>query len=135
MRRRNIRTQLIKSRRRTPTNTSPTTARPVLKPTLNQADANQHHSGARHDGREDAQHRLGRDEGDEHLEQRADGRGANQCAVAVRAGQLGAVGGGGAKAVGVHLFKSLRSDGDGGEGDADDGDDAGANVVSYNSPE
>lgn len=130
MRRRNIRTQLIKRRRRTPTNTRPAPTRPILKPTFNQTDTNQHDRRTCYDRRENPQHRLGRDEGDEHLEQSADGRGADEGAVAVRAGERGAVVGGGAEAIGVHLFKGVGGDGDGGEGDAYDRDDAGADVVS-----
>ena len=89
-------------------------------------DADEHDGRARDNRRADAQEDARGDEGDEDFKQCADGRGAEQCAVAARTGQRVAFIVGGAEAVFVHLRKDTSDDGDNVEGDADYGDEAGA---------
>lgn len=105
------------------------TAGPVLEAGLDQADADEHNGGAGDNGREHAQHVLGRQEREQDFEQGADGSCAEDGSVTVGTRQTGAVFGDGAHAVGVHLVEATDGHGDDGEGDADDGDQTGAEVV------
>lgn len=130
MRRRDIRTELIEGWRCTSTHTGATPTRPIFETALNQTNADQHHRGTSHNRRKYAQHGFGRDERNQHLEQRADRRGTDEGAVAIGTGQLGPVGGSGAEAICIHLGEGVRGDGDRCERDADDGDDTGAEIVS-----
>lgn len=78
--------------------------------------SNAYHNGrASHDGGKYLQHDLRRYERDENLDEGADGRRPEKRSVGVRAGQLVAVGVGGAEAVGVHLRKGTEGNGDDGK--------------------
>lgn len=85
--------------------------------------------GAGDDGREDLLEVARLREAHEDLKQGGNAGGAEQGAVAVRAGQGVAGRVRGAEAGGVHLLEGARGHGNGGKGGADDGDEAGANVV------
>lgn len=104
-------------------------AGPVLEAGLDERDADESDGGAGDERGEEFLEvgRAGEGQGD--FEEGAHAGGAEEGAVALGAGELGAVGGGGAVACFVHLGESAGGDGDDGEASADDGDEAGADVV------
>lgn len=104
-------------------------AGPVHEAGLDQVDSDEHDGRAGDDWWEDAEEDPGRHEGDEDFDQGAAGGGSEDGAVGIGAGQEGAVLGDGAEAVGVHLLEAARGNRDDGERDADDGDEAGSDVV------
>ena len=128
MRRARIRTHGRRPRRR-PCHTAAGAAGPVGEAGLDEGDADEGDGGAGDERGEELLEVFGGGEGEADFEEGADAGGAEEGAVAVGAGQLGAVGGGGAVAGRVHLVEGAGGDGDDGEGGADYGDQAGADVV------
>ena len=93
-------------------------AHPVLEAALDEVHADEHYGWACDDGRTEPQQDARWDKGDEDLDQGADGRGADESAVPAGAGKMGAIVGGWAVSVCVHLLKGALGDGDEVERDA-----------------
>lgn len=102
---------------------------PVLKAGLDQTDTDEHDRGTGDDGSEDAEHDLWREEGDQDFNEGAHSGCADDSTVAFGAGEWRAILGGRAVPIGVHLGEGALCNGDDGERDTNDGDQARADVV------
>lgn len=85
------------------TSAASASAGPVHERGLDQLDTDEHDGGAGDEGREELLEDLGRHEGQDDFEKGAERRRAEDCTVASRARQLGAIRRHGTIASGIHL--------------------------------